>query len=1203
MLWGKSDKGDAFGVNVSTNTGINLELSNGSWTFWSVAWEGKNNIYNFQGLTRCAKSTSVFNGADAQININLSNVTCADSDFSPAVSTQSGVNEFPVISRRECDKLSDHNGIDCSPGVGNGSKSTSSRLLMPSFKKVAGGAIEFTGSALVSACYQNYESELYDTRLPIGGGAIPAFTVLESFFTSTVCDELDPKGFVKENFELGLSTTNNPNALTFINNGSCNGTNFPALNCSAAGGIYSSGVCTGIPASTMTDIPENVCTASGGTYTSGPSKKVRLLTAIPEQIFCSGKRIDPSVTLPHVFAGGNGVLVSPYRICKEYQLNSIGGNYTNAHFVLNADLDMNATSIFGNQPMAACLSKNPGANFIPIGGMYDGSCNEVTEVNFGTGGFHGKNHTISNIRLHSKLSNIGFIRAGGSVFNLNLNNIEVEGATNVGAFAGDTSGVLSNLLLTKGKIRGKSAVGGIAGGFSPTDGTLNNVNVKKSLIQVDGFEGRGGGLVGETKDLASLLTVNKSSFEGVISANGNKASVGGLIGTGVLAPLTINESYSSGAILVHGSSWAGGLVGAAALGIKINNSYSRMNIAPATSDIGMGGNIGGLVGQWAIEGTMTNSFFHGSIMHPCFEQTTPCSFGALSGGALTTKYNSSGALLYKAWYNAASVSDAADLSLFESTTTKNSFINYSAPPLFKNVGASFLRLAWETGPCAQNENNQSVAVQSLSRGAISNPIILCNKEQWAEIKNYPALNYIVADNLGIGEINAAGIIPSFTGSINGDGYVIGGIYNFASGTTSGIIANNYGKISNAIFAASYLKINGQSNPAGGMIGVNKASGQIIENQFLSVNIRDSISEYTGVVAGQNYGSIYRNSVSSISSIAKNGGLLVGANMSSGVMTGNRVKGTLNILAGPNDFKFGLVAASNAGKISEIDVSGTLINSASGNTGSGSMIGTFLGINSGIVEDILIRPYTRLVIGTNGPTYGQAFGEVVEGATVKNVLALNEVPLSYSVSSANIQSFAGHGDSAAHYQNSYMLKGSVFRLASAPITITDCAPSGSSFSYILSAPLALSPNYKDGFYLPTVSGSYVSSRITANLINGITSFIPNINNGDFVLPCDASGVLAGTENLFPYGSEPDFSEDGVKSLSLLDLKSFNYFCPSGVCNTSLGELDMVEDAAAAGFGYTRLYNAHKSWLTTGYPPEVRPKWVMSDEGYPKLFIVD
>jgi hypothetical protein len=1203
MLWGKSDKGDAFGVNVSTNTGINLELSNGSWTFWSVAWEGKNNIYNFQGLTRCAKSTSVFNGADAQININLSNATCADTDFSPSVSTVAGAYEFPLVSRRECNMLSDHNGFDCGGGIGSNAKSSSRRLLMPSFKKVAGGQVEFTGSALVSYCHSNGSHEMIDTHLPVGNGAIPAFTVLESFFTSTVCDETDPKGFVKENFEIGLKATVNPNAITFINNGQCNGLNFKQEACTLFGGTYSAGVCSALAASTMADISESACILGGGSYTSGPEKRFRLVTFIPEDIFCSGKRIDPTITTPTIFAAGTGVGTSPYRICKEYQLNSIGAGYADKLFALNADLDMNATSIFGDQPMAACLSTNPGANFIPIGGMYDSNCNEIAEVNFGIGGFNGKNHTISNIRLHSKLSNIGFIRAGGSVSNLVLNNIEVEGVTNVGAFSGETSGALSNLLLTKGKIRGKNAVGGIVGGFSPTFGTLNNVNVKKSLIQIDGYQGRGGGLVGDTSNFALELAVNKSSFEGVISANGSQASVGGLIGTGAIAPLTINESYSSGAMLVHGSSWAGGLVGTAGVGIKINNSYSRMNIAPETSDIGMGGKIGGLVGMWAIEATVTNSFFHGSIMHPCFEQATPCSSGALSGGAAVTKYNSSGALLFKAWYNGVSVSDSFDLATFESTSNKNNFINYTSPPLFKNVGASFLRLAWETGPCAQDDNNQSVAVQSLKRGAISNPIILCNKEQWAEIKNYPALNYTVADNLGIGEINAAAIIPSFSGSINGDGYVIGGIYNFASESTSGIIANNYGKISNAIFAASYLKINGQSNAAAGMVGINKASGQIIENQFLSVNIKDSISEYTGVVAGQNYGSIHRNRVSSISSIAKNGGLLVGTNMSSGVMTGNRVKGILNILAGTNDFKFGLVAASNAGKISETDVSGTLINSAGGNTGSGSSIGAFLGINSGTVEDILIRPYTRLVIGINGPTYAQAIGEVVEGATVKNVLALNEVPLAYSVTSANIQSFAGFSDSAAHYKNSYMLKGSVFRLASAPVTMTDCAPSGSNFSYILSAPLALSPNYKDGFYLPSVSGSYVSSRITGNLPNGITSFTPNINNGDFVLPCEASGVVSGTTNVYPYGSVPDFSEDGVKSLSLLDLKSFNYFCPSGACNTSSGDLDMVEDAAAAGFGYTRLYNAHKFWLMTGYPPEIRPKWVMSDEGYPKLFIVD
>lgn len=332
------------------------------------------------------------------------------------------------------------------------------------------------------------------------------------------------------------------------------------------------------------------------------------------------------------------------------------------------------------------------------------------------------------------------------------------------------------------------------------------------------------------------------------------------------------------------------------------------------------------------------------------------------------------------------------------------------------------------------------------------------------------------------------------------------------------------------------------------------------------------------------------------------------------MTGNRVEGVMKLLTNADNSYFGLVAAKNFGKISETDVSGNILNLADGNTGSGSSVGVFLGYNVGSVEDILIRPTAKLIIGINGPTYGQVFGEVQSGSIVKNVVVLNEVPLSNTATGANVQSFAGFSESDVIYKNSYIMKGSVFRYSSTPVVFTNCTQSGYDYNYSLSAPLSLSPSHQDGFYLPGANGTHLSSRITANLVNGVSSFISNVENGDFAIPCDSSGVISGTTTLYPIANEPDFSESEVHLSKALDLNRFNYFCPSstavssslkpfGVCNTAAGELNMVEDVGAGGFGFQRLLNAHKTWLQTGYPPETRPVWVMSDEGYPKLFIAD
>lgn len=1217
MLWGKSDKGDTFGMTISLSSSNTIELTNGVWTFWSVAWEGKNNIYNFQGLTRCAKSSAIFNGTDAQVNINLSNTTCADNDFSPAISNNSGVYEFPSISRYECDKLSDHNGLGC--GVNLGYKTTSRRILMPSFKKASGEAAVISGSALVSSCHVSGSGtfQMADTYLPVGNGVIPAFTMLQSFFTSTSCDETDPKGFVKQNFEMGLKASTNVNALSFINNGSCNGTNFTQEACTLFGGTYSAGTCLAVPSANTLDISESACTAYGGSYTASAIKRLELITVIPDDILCSGKRIDPSITTPHVFASGLGIVMSPYRICTEYQLNSIGASYVNTKFSLHSDLDMNKTSIFGNQFRPACLSKNPGANFLPIGGLYDGACNEIAAVDFGAGLFNGNGHTISNIRLSAKVNNLGFIRSGGSVTNLTLDNIEIEGMTNVGAFSGNTPLLLSNLFVNKGKIRGSDVVGGIVGSYSPSVATLNNVHAKKLSLQINKSSGRVGGLIGDTAGLTSMLTISKSSFEGLINASANAAQTGGLIGNAGITPVTINESFSSGAMLVHGSAWAGGLVGNAQGGITINNSYSRMNFGPLTYDVGEGGSIGGLIGAWGIHASLVNSFYHGSIMHPCFKMGTPCGIGTFTGGALVTSLNNSaGTFLYKEWLGGSTIASLLALEEFETNATKSSLIGGASPAVFKDVGASFVRLEWESDTCAQYKNNISVAQQSATRGSMINPIVLCNKEQWREIKNYPNLNYVVEDNIGLGEIPFTSVVSNFYGSINGKGNIVGGLYNVSDLNASGIIVNNYGKISNTIFAASYLDINNSNASGAGLIAANRNTGEIFNNQFLSVNLEKGDGHYVGVIAGVNNGKILRNKVSSLSSIKNTGGLLVGINTATGIMTGNKVEGTLHLLSSNDNQNFGLVAGENSGKISETDVNGALINSAMGNTGPGTTIGSFLGENSGVIEDILIRPSTKLQIEVDGPTYGQVFGQNLTGASVKHVLALNEIPLSSSAFNANINSFVGFSDAGVPYRNSFLLTGSVFRFDSTPVNFISCSETASVFTYTLNSPLVLITPYTNGFYLPYVTGQVLTSRITSSVSAGATSFVSSEASGEFTIPCSyTAGVFpSGTTLLYPIQTLSDFSHSEVHKISPVDVKKFSNFCSSSIAVTDLnkpaascdlvaGEFDIVEDKGVNGFGFERLLNAHKTRLLTGDAPDNRPIWVMSDEGYPKLFLAD
>lgn len=61
---------------------IELEVSEGSWTFWAVAWVPVDGVLKkMSGEARCGKTVKSISGGDFDININLSRAGCTDSAF------------------------------------------------------------------------------------------------------------------------------------------------------------------------------------------------------------------------------------------------------------------------------------------------------------------------------------------------------------------------------------------------------------------------------------------------------------------------------------------------------------------------------------------------------------------------------------------------------------------------------------------------------------------------------------------------------------------------------------------------------------------------------------------------------------------------------------------------------------------------------------------------------------------------------------------------------------------------------------------------------------------------------------------------------------------------------------------------------------------------------------------------------------------
>ncbi|AUN98334.1 hypothetical protein C0V70_09495 [Bacteriovorax stolpii] len=1206
MLWGRSDKGDMFGSVITPSSGFELSLVNGNWTFWSVAWEGDGSGAPFSGSIRCAKNAAVLNGTDVQVSMSLSNSKCDLPDFTPSVAINAGVKQFPDISTYECQKITDHNGIGCGTGTAK-AKTTSRRLVLSSFIKPAAGGLQVLPGKLVSECKATGVNFIKE-HLPLGNGFLPALTFLESFYSSISCDESDPKGFRRAVYEYGLLGTARLDTIKFVNEGSCNAYSFSMEMCTKYNGMWAAGCSL---SSSQYEISQEACVSAGGTYTSLSNKKsMQLITSIPEFEVCSGVRANVSNVSPHPFASGDGSISAPYTICRESQLNKIGESsttYTSSHFTLQADLDMNKTSIISNgeQPMPACSSSRPGANFTPIGGLYDSGCSPIAAETF-SGSFDGNNHTISNIRLNENdVDNLGFVRVGGSISNLALKNLEIEGKDKVAAISGSGATLIKNIKVMDADIRGESNVAGVAGMYTGTN-EIFNVHANKVRIRGESTNVTAmGGLVANTD--AASLTIRQSSFEGTIGGYSSTEMIGGLVGKGTSGiNLYIKESFSNGAILWSGTTgaYAGGLVGNVSGFVNIENSYSQMDIAHnlqgATNEAGKAG---GLVGYSTNTVTLNNSFYQGSIMLPCRKASSVyCSIGALIGIGSPTGANYMGSLTTPNWFNTPPT-DHTTISTFEDGTLKASLM---ATGKFQDSGNPMPKLWWEANECALNVNNLAVGVQAatLARGTAANPVVLCNKEQWKQIKNNPSLFYSVRSNLSVGDITTSDMPTNFSGSIDGNGHLISGFLSTVPTGSGGLFVQNSGRINNIHFTAGAINSTGTAQYVG-IVGKNLSSGIMTKNTFHSV-VFSGAANTTGVIAGENSGLISHSRVDSfLDSGATTVGAIVGQNNAGATVLGIRATGSLTI-NGLSDSTIGGAVGKNSGLVQEVDSSVNITNMA--NTSSLTYIGGLIGINEGVIKDVLIRPHVTIHMANFGPQAGHVLGKATPTSQVIRLVAANEF-YGNNGTTAYGSHFTVTNESGASYSNSFALQGAVYSYDTTGfLTVNSCNITGSVYSYVMTSPFNNDANYPNGFMLSSTNkDGQVGRRITGLHVDG-TSVIDSTIGTHFTRSCSTGDVETGAL-LYPVVSAADFIAAGVTNIRPEDFSAFTTFCPSGASESgngnficSSGEFDIVEDEVG-GIGFERIKSAFAAMVSNQPLPANRPVWTIDNDGHPRLFSVD
>jgi hypothetical protein len=234
------------------------------------------------------------------------------------------------------------------------------------------------------------------------------------------------------------------------------------------------------------------------------------------------------------------------------------------------------------------------------------------------GVFEGLGNTIANLNISSNRTkaNVGlfvFLGAGEpppvtTIRDVGLVNATVAGIgseQNVGALVGTSQSVITNCYAT-GTLSANNAAsaGGLVGYVDAA--TIQNSFAAVSVSTMGG--GAVGGLVGEIEGFDDKFGFVKNSYASGAVVGGDKASVGGLMGTSLAA--TVLNSYATGSATGGSTARVGGLVGNILDGA--DHAFSKISFSYSTGAVsgGSGATIGGLIGFDVADAQNTDDYWN-----------------------------------------------------------------------------------------------------------------------------------------------------------------------------------------------------------------------------------------------------------------------------------------------------------------------------------------------------------------------------------------------------------------------------------------------------------------------------------------------------------------------------------------------------------------------------------------------------------------
>ena len=163
IIYGHNLSGTQRFSRAITTASYNIELENGEWSFYSLAWSGPN---VFDGDLKCAHTVARLNGDPVTISLTPKIVSCDSEKFSHLVYRKNG--QIQPLKFITCSDLSGHNsGSTCSQSPG---LHQSVKVVLNSYEGKSSIDKSQSGDSLRSQCI-NLSSGLANTNLKVPTGS------------------------------------------------------------------------------------------------------------------------------------------------------------------------------------------------------------------------------------------------------------------------------------------------------------------------------------------------------------------------------------------------------------------------------------------------------------------------------------------------------------------------------------------------------------------------------------------------------------------------------------------------------------------------------------------------------------------------------------------------------------------------------------------------------------------------------------------------------------------------------------------------------------------------------------------------------------------------------------------------------------------------------------------------------------------------